>query len=164
MCCVGKLKSFFFQQRKFCSNTLRFEKSSAVPTVILFWWHQQKTEECTSIAIGCSAKFLRGVSNFSLYKFSDFLENRFCHCSLSCQFFCHQAICIHSLLHPQPNIFFWKMLGHIWCADTNDLPGQKFPIEDPAVCSLLLRLLWESGNECVGFSLYKWKVLPSPKF
>ena len=102
--------------------------------------------------------------NFSLYKFSDFLEKIFCHCSLSCQFFCHQAICIHSLLHPQPNIFIWKMLGHIWCADTNDLLGQKFPTEDPAVCSLLLPLLWESGNECVGFSLHKWKVLPSPKF
>ena len=46
------------------------------------------------------------------------------------------------------------------CADTNDLLGQKFPTEDPAVCSLLLPLLWESGNECVGFSLRKWKVLP----
>ena len=182
-------------------------------------------EECTSI--GCSAKFLRGLWNFSLYKFSDFLEKRFCHCSLSCQFFlmacsltsccnsvlmasakkwkiallsgallsfcvvceiflctsfqtflrrdsvtalylvscfCHQAICIHSLLHPQPNIFIWKMLGHIWCADTNDLLRQKFPTEDPAVCALLLPPLWESGNECVGFSLHKWKVLPSPKF
>ena len=101
---------------------------------------------------GGSAKFLRGVWHFSLYKFSDFLEKRFCHCSLSCQFFfCHQAICIHSLLHPKPNIFIWKMLGHIWCADTNDLLGQKFPPEDPAVCSLLLPLLWESGNDCVGF-------------
>ena len=125
---------------------------------------KKKTEECTSI--WCSAKFLRGVWNFSLYKFSDFLEKRFCHCSLSCQFFWDQAI-----LYTLPgtptikiNIFIWKMLGHIWCADTNDLLGQKFPTEDPAVCSLLLPLLWESGNECVGLFLHKWKVLPSSKF
>ena len=65
---------------------------------------------------------------------------------------------------PTSNIFIWKMLGHFWCADTNDLLGQKFPTEDPAVCSLLLPLLWESDNDCVGFSLHKWKVLPFPKF
>ena len=58
------------------------------PVVLLFWWHQQKTEECTSI--GCFAKFLLGVWIFSLYNFSDFLEKRFCHRSLSCQFFCHK--------------------------------------------------------------------------
>ena len=60
------------------------------PVVLLFWWHQQKTDECTFI--GCFAKFLLRVWNFSLYNFSDFLEKRFCHHSLSCQFFCHQAI------------------------------------------------------------------------
>ena len=154
-------------------------------TFVLEYWHVTKNEPLllgfTNLLLsfcfdGISKKrknallsgdllsFLRGVWNFSLYKFSDFLEKRFCHCFLSCQFFCHQAICIHSLLHTQPNIFIWKMLGHIWCADTNDLLGQKFPTEDPAVCSLLLPLLWESGNECVGFSLHKWKVLSSPKF
>ena len=73
---------------------------------------------------------------FLLYKFSDFLEKKFCHCSLSCQFFCHQAICIHSLLHPQPNIFIWKMLGHIWCADTNNLQFKSFQlrIKQCALC------------------------------
>ena len=63
------------------------------------------------------------------------------------------AIFILSLLHPQPNSFIWKKLGHIWCADTIDLLGQKFRTQHPAVCSLLLPLLWESGYECVGFSL-----------
>ena len=96
--------------------------------------------------------------------FQTFLRRDFLTALYLVSFFGHQAICIHSLLHPQPNIFIWKLLGHIWCADTNDLPGQKFPTEDPAVCSLLLPLLWESGNECVGFSLHKWKVLPSPQF
>ena len=57
---------------------------------------------------------------------------------------------IHCLLHRQPNIFIWKKLGHIWCADTNDLLGQNFPNEHPAVCSLTLPLLWENGyDECV---------------
>ena len=79
------------------------------------------------------------VCDFSLYNFSDFLEKKFCHRSLSCQIFCHQAICIHSLLHPQPNIFISKKLGHIWCADTNDLfnPGGKnfqLSIQQCALC------------------------------
>ena len=162
VCCIKNETTFVLENWHVTKNEPLLFGVHWPTVVILLWWHQQKTEECTSI--GCSAKFLRGVWNFSLYKFSDFLEKRFCHCSLSCQIFCNQAICIHSLLHPQPNIFIWKMLGHIWCADTNDLLGQKFPTEDPAVCSLLLPLLWESGNECVGFSLQKWKVLPSPKF
>ena len=127
---------------------------------------KKKTKECTSI--GCSAKFLLGVLNFSLYKFSDFVEKRFCHCSLSFQFFFffHQAICIHCLLHdhPRPNNFIWKKPGNIWGADTGDLCEQKFPTQHPAVCSLLLPLLLESGYECLGFSLHKWEFLPSSKF
>ena len=94
----------------------------------------KKTKECTSI--GCSAKFLLGVWNFSLYKFSDLLEKRFCHHSLSYQCFCHQAICIHCLLHTQPNIFIWKKPGHILCADTSDLWGKSFQlsIQQCALC------------------------------
>ena len=82
-----------------------------------------KTKKCTSI--GCSAKFLLGVWNFSLYKFSDILGKRFCHHSLTYQFFCHQAICIHCLVHPQPNIFIWKKPGLILCADTSVTFGAK---------------------------------------
>ena len=118
MCCIKNETTFVLEYWHFTKNERLLFGVHWPPVVILFWWHQQKTEECTSI--GCSAKFLCGVWNFSLYKFSDFLEKTFCHCSLSCQFFCHQAICIHSLLHPQPNILIWKMLGHIWCADTNE--------------------------------------------
>ena len=132
------------------------------PAVILIWWHQHKTNECTSI--GCSAKFVPGVWNFSLYKFSDFLEKRVSHRSraLSYQFVCHQVIWIHCLIHPQPNIFIWKKPGHIWCANTSDLSGQKFQlsIQQFALCCCHC-CGGESGYECVGFSLHKWKFLPS---
>ena len=57
--------------------------------------------------------------------FQTFLR-RDCHCSLSDQlFFCHQVICIHCQLHPQPNIFIRKKSGHIWCAYTSDLLWAK---------------------------------------
>ena len=51
------------------------------PLAILSWWHQQKTEKCTSI--DCCGKFPLGVSNPSLYKFSDFLEKKVCHLFLA---------------------------------------------------------------------------------
>ena len=79
------------------TNFQRFEHNSLQRMNLYFWGFtdlllslcfdgiSKKTEECTSI--GCFPKFLLGVWNFSLYKFSDFLEKRFCHRSLSCQFF-----------------------------------------------------------------------------
>ena len=73
--------------------------------------------------------------------FQTFLRRDFVTALYLVSFFCHQAIFIHSLPHPQPNIFVWKKLGHIWCADTIDLLGQKFQTQHPAVCSLLLPLL-----------------------
>ena len=38
---------------------------------------------------------------------------------------------------------------------------QKVQTQHPAVCSLLLPLLWESSYECVGFSLHKCQLIPS---
>ena len=85
VCCIKNETTFVLENWHVTINEPLLFGAHWPPVVILFWWHQQKTEECTSI--GCSAKFLRGVWNFSLYKFSDFLEKRFCHCSLSFQFF-----------------------------------------------------------------------------
>ena len=47
-CCVGKLKSFFFLQHKFCCKRLRFEQSSAVASLQLgiFWWCDLKAWYC----------------------------------------------------------------------------------------------------------------------
>ena len=58
---------------------------------------------------------------FLCTSFQTFLRRDFVTVLYRVSFFCHQAICTHSLLHPQPNILIWKMLWHIWCADTNDL-------------------------------------------
>ena len=162
VCCIKIETNFVWEKWHFTTSKSLLLGVHWPLVVILVWWHQQKTKECTSF--GCSAKFLLGVWDFSLYKFSHFLEKRLCHCSRSYQFFCHQAICSHCLLHPKPSIFIWKKPRHIWCADTSDLWGQKFPTQHPAVCVVLLPWLWESGFECVGFSLHKWKFLPSSRF
>ena len=94
------------------------------PLVILSWWHEHKTEKWTSI--DCCAKFLLGVSNHSLYNFSDFLEKKFCHKSRACHIFCLQTISTHCLFHPQPNVFTWKTPRLIWCGVTQDLVGHIF--------------------------------------
>ena len=104
-----------------------------------------------ALLLGALLSFCVVCEIFLCTSFQTFWRRDFVTTLYLVSFFCHQAICIHCLLHPQPNIFIWKKLGHIWCADTNDLLGQKFPTGHPAVCSLLLPLLWESGNECVGF-------------
>ena len=125
------------------------------PVVILFWWHQQKkTEESTSV--GCFAEFLLGVWNCSLYKFPDFLEKRFCHRSLSCQFFATSHL--YTLpATPTTKYFLMEAFRRGWGTFGVLTPltfGENIPTQHPAVCSLLLPLLWESGYECVGFSLH----------
>ena len=109
--------------------------------VSLFWWQQQKTKECTSI--GCFAKFLFGVWNFSLYKFSDCLEKRFYHCSLSYQSFRHQILCIHCLLHPPTACFthnqifsFGRSQGTFGVQTPVTLGGKRFQLstQQCAVC------------------------------
>ena len=45
------------------------------PVVLLFWWHQQKTEECTSI--GCFAKFCVVCEIFLCATFQNFLRRDF---------------------------------------------------------------------------------------
>ena len=115
-------------------------KNAPLSAALLSFCLVCKISFCTSFQT-----FLRRDFVIALYLFSFF-------------FFCHQAICIHCLLHdhPRPYIFIWKKPGHIWCADIGDLCEQKFPTQHPAVCSLLLPLLLESGYECLGFCFHKW--------
>ena len=83
-----------------------------------------KKQKWTSI--NCCAKFLLGVSDHSLYNFSDFLEKKFCHKSRACHIFCLKNISTHCLFHPQPNVFTWMTPRLIWCAVTQDLAGHIF--------------------------------------
>ena len=90
--------------------------------------------------------FLRRDSVTALYLLNFFFFFFFLPPSIHCQ----------GLLHPQPNIFIWNKLGHIWC----ELPqttfwGKSFQltIQQCALCSVL-PLLWESGYASVsGFPL-----------
>ena len=82
----------------------------------------KKTKQCPLSAALLSFGLVYEISLWT--PFQTFLKRDFVTALyLISFFFCHQAICIHCLLHLQPNIFIWKNPGHIWCADTSDLLG-----------------------------------------
>ena len=128
------------------------------PVVILLWCHQQKTEACTSI--GCSANFLLGVWNFSLYKLSDVLEKRFCHHSLYFViFFCHQAIWhVYTAYFTHNQIFHFVEAGaHFSVLTTTTRSGaQVSNWASSRVLSVVATAVGEwLCRECFRFSLHK---------
>ena len=83
---------------------------------------------------------LLGVSNRSLYKFSDFLEleKKFCHMSLACRIFLPPNHFYTLPASPTTKCFHLEYAKVIWCGDTHDLVGHIFRLSmEPIVLSVV---------------------------
>ena len=91
---------------------------------------------------------------FSLYKFLDFLEKRFCHHSLSCQFFATKPF-VYTPCYTHNKIFsFGRSLGTFGVLTTTTFWGKIFPTDQP--CSSVLYAV----ATAVGKWLWVWSGFP----
>ena len=97
------------------------------------------------------SKFLRGVWNFSLYNFSDFLQKRFCHCSLSCQFFATKPF-VYTPCYTHNQIF---SVGRCWgtfgVLTPTTLWGKRFQLRIQQCALCCCHCCWRVAMSLSGF-------------
>ena len=117
MCCL-KIETNFVEKKGMNEHLLYFSNWGFTDLLLSFWFDGISRKR-KNHSIDCSV-FVWCVKFLLVPVFRLFWEEISSPLSVL-RHFCHQAICVHSLLHPQPNVSIWKKLRYIWCADTKNL-------------------------------------------